>query len=47
MREAGSTAAQEIAFTLGNGIAYVQAALDAGLAIDDVARACRSSSPAT
>ncbi len=37
MREAGSTAAQEIAFTLGNGIAYVQAALDAGLAIDDVA----------
>ena len=34
MREAGSTAAQEIAFTLANGIAYVQAALDAGLAID-------------
>jgi methylmalonyl-CoA mutase, N-terminal domain len=35
MREAGSTAAQEIAFTLANGIAYVQAALDAGLAVDD------------
>ena len=37
MREAGATAAQEIAFTLANGIAYVQAALDAGLAVDDVA----------
>jgi methylmalonyl-CoA mutase, N-terminal domain len=37
MREAGATAAQEIAFTLANGIAYVQAALDAGLAIDDFA----------
>ncbi len=37
MREAGSTAAQEIAFTLADGIAYVQAALDAGLAVDDVA----------
>ena len=35
MREAGSTAAQEIAFTLADGIAYVQAALDAGLAVDD------------
>jgi methylmalonyl-CoA mutase N-terminal domain/subunit len=34
MREAGSTAAQEIAFTLANGIAYVQSALDAGLHID-------------
>jgi methylmalonyl-CoA mutase N-terminal domain/subunit len=34
MREAGSTAAQEIAFTLANGKAYVQAALDAGLEID-------------
>jgi methylmalonyl-CoA mutase, N-terminal domain len=31
MREAGCTAAQEIAFTLGNGTAYVQAAIDAGL----------------
>src|SRR5271154_2282330 len=37
MREAGSTAAQEVAFTLANGIAYVQAALDAGLAIDSFA----------
>jgi methylmalonyl-CoA mutase N-terminal domain/subunit len=37
MREAGATAAQEIGFTLANGIAYVQAALDAGLEIDDVA----------
>jgi methylmalonyl-CoA mutase N-terminal domain/subunit len=34
MREAGATAAQEIAFTLANGIAYVQAAIDAGLAVD-------------
>jgi methylmalonyl-CoA mutase N-terminal domain/subunit len=34
MREAGSTAAQEIAFTLADGIAYVQAAIDAGLEID-------------
>jgi methylmalonyl-CoA mutase N-terminal domain/subunit len=34
MREAGATAAQEIAFTLANGVAYVQAALDAGLALD-------------
>jgi methylmalonyl-CoA mutase N-terminal domain/subunit len=37
MREAGCTAAQEIAFTLANGIAYVQAALDAGLGIDTFA----------
>jgi methylmalonyl-CoA mutase N-terminal domain/subunit len=37
MREAGATAAQEIAFTLANGIAYVQAALDAGLEVDDFA----------
>jgi len=35
MREAGSSAAQEIAFTLANGIAYVRAALDAGLAVDE------------
>ena len=34
MREAGSTAAQEIAFTLANAIAYVKAALEAGLDID-------------
>src|SRR5688572_943507 len=37
MREAGATAAHEIAFTLANGIAYVQAAVDAGLAVDDFA----------
>jgi len=36
IREAGSTAPQEIAFTLSNGIAYVQAAVDAGLDVDDV-----------
>lgn len=34
IREAGSTAAQEIAFTLANGIAYVQAAMDKGLKVD-------------
>lgn len=37
MREAGSTAVQEVAFTLANGLAYVQAALDRGLGIDDFA----------
>ncbi|WP_318569619.1 methylmalonyl-CoA mutase family protein [Salinigranum marinum] len=37
IREAGSTAAQEIAFTLGNGIEYVQAAVDAGLDVDSFA----------
>jgi methylmalonyl-CoA mutase N-terminal domain/subunit len=37
MREAGSTAAQEIAFTLANGVAYVEAAIAAGLAVDDFA----------
>jgi methylmalonyl-CoA mutase N-terminal domain/subunit len=37
IREAGSTAAQEVAFTLANGIAYVQAAIDAGLDVDDFA----------
>jgi methylmalonyl-CoA mutase, N-terminal domain len=37
MREAGSTAVQEIAFTLGNGMTYVQAALDAGLDVDQFA----------
>jgi len=34
IREAGATAAQELAFTLANGIAYVQAAIDAGLDVD-------------
>ncbi len=37
IREAGSTAAQEIAFTLSNAIAYVEAALAAGLSIDSFA----------
>ncbi|HHM24246.1 MAG TPA: methylmalonyl-CoA mutase, partial [Bacteroidetes bacterium] len=37
IREAGSTAAQEIGFTLANAIAYVQAATGAGLAVDDFA----------
>src|SRR5450432_1382079 len=37
IREAGSTAVQEVAFTLGNAIAYVEAALARGLAIDDFA----------
>src|SRR3954471_8814994 len=37
MREAGSSAAQEIAFTLANGLAYIEAARTAGLAIDQVA----------
>jgi methylmalonyl-CoA mutase N-terminal domain/subunit len=36
-REKGCSAVQEIAFTLANGIAYVQAALDAGLAVDEFA----------
>ena len=35
MREAGATAVQELAFTFANAIAYVQAALDTGLKIDD------------
>ncbi|MCK4725737.1 MAG: methylmalonyl-CoA mutase, partial [Anaerolineales bacterium] len=35
IREAGSTAVQEVAFTLANGIAYVQAAVDAGLDVDE------------
>ena len=37
MAEAGATPAQEIAFTLANGVQYVRAALDAGLAVDDFA----------
>ena len=37
IREAGSTAVQEIAFTLANAITYVQAALDSGLDVDDFA----------
>jgi methylmalonyl-CoA mutase, N-terminal domain len=37
IREAGSTAVQEVAFTFANAIAYIEAALNAGLAIDDFA----------
>jgi methylmalonyl-CoA mutase N-terminal domain/subunit len=37
IREAGSTAVQEIAFTLANGIAYVAAAVEAGLPVDEFA----------
>ncbi|MBA2312851.1 MAG: methylmalonyl-CoA mutase, partial [Actinobacteria bacterium] len=37
MREAGSTAVQEVAFTLADGIAYVEAALEAGLKVDELA----------
>src|SRR5574341_2198177 len=37
IREAGSTAVQEVAFTLSNAIAYVDAALNAGLSVDDFA----------
>jgi len=38
IREAGATAIQEVAFTLANGIAYVQAAIDCGLDVDNFAR---------
>ena len=37
IREAGATAVQEVAFTLSDAVAYVEAALKAGLAIDDFA----------
>lgn len=37
IREAGSTAAQEVAFTIADGIAYVEAAIKAGLEVDDFA----------
>src|SRR4029078_5222148 len=37
IREAGSTAAQELAFTLADGIAYVQAAIERGLDVDTIA----------
>ncbi|MHB8917256.1 MAG: acyl-CoA mutase large subunit family protein [Desulfocucumaceae bacterium] len=37
IREAGSSAVQEVAFTLADGIAYVKAAVDAGLSVDDFA----------
>ncbi len=37
IREAGATAVQEVAFTLANGLAYLQAAIDAGLDVDQIA----------
>ncbi|NOX22397.1 MAG: methylmalonyl-CoA mutase [Actinobacteria bacterium] len=37
IREAGSTAAQELAFTIANGLAYVEAAIEAGLDVDEFA----------
>jgi len=37
IREAGATAAQELAFTIANGLAYVKAAIGAGLEVDDFA----------
>ncbi len=37
IREAGSTAAEEVAFTLADGLAYLKAAVDSGLSIDEVA----------
>ncbi len=37
IREAGATAAQELAFTIANGLAYVKAAMDAGLNVDEFA----------
>ncbi|MBK5229737.1 MAG: methylmalonyl-CoA mutase [Thermoleophilia bacterium] len=37
IREKGCSAVQEVGFTMANGIAYVQAAIDAGLAVDDFA----------
>ncbi len=48
IREAGTTAVQEIAFTLANGIAYVEAAIAAGLDIDEFApRLSSSGTPTT
>ncbi len=47
IREAGSTAVQEVAFTFANAIAYIEAALAAGLAVDSSRRGFRSSSTRT
>jgi methylmalonyl-CoA mutase N-terminal domain/subunit len=46
IREAGSTAAQELAFTLADGFAYVELGQQRGLDVDTFSRACRSSSNA-
>ena len=47
IREAGSTAIQELAFTIADGMAYVEAAIERGLRVDDFAPGCPSSSTAT
>ena len=47
IREAGSTAAQELAFTLANGFAYVEAALAEGQDVNQFGHASRSSSTPT
>ena len=48
IREAGSTAVQELAFTIADGMAYVEAAIERGLRVDDFApRLSASSSTAT
>ena len=47
IREAGSTAAQELAYTLADGFGYVELGLSRGLDIEKFARACPSSSTAT
>ena len=47
IREAGSTAAQELAFTLSDGLEYARWAFARGLNVDDFARGCRSSTPTT
>ncbi len=46
IREAGSTAVQEVAFTLANAIAYVETAIKAGLQVDDLHRSFPFSLPA-
>ena len=47
IREAGSNAVQELAFTLMNGFTYVEAAIERGLDVDDPRRGSRSSSTPT
>ena len=47
IREAGSTAAQELGFTIANGIAYMEAALRRGLDPDTLGRRIRSAASAT
>jgi len=47
IREAGATGVQELAFTIADGIGYVQLGVDAGLDVDDSPSGCRSSSTCT